>query len=43
MSHDTRLYKCHECEWEGEGIELTEDGECPECYALIDEDFWEND
>ena len=34
-----QLYECPECGWEGEGIELTEDGECPKCYALLDEDL----
>ena len=32
------FYLCHECDWEGEGVELTDDGECPICYALLKEE-----
>ena len=35
---DHNLYECHECDWVGEGVELTSEGECPKCYALLKEE-----
>jgi len=37
--HKHELFECHECGWEGEGVELTNDGECPKCYALLCDDY----
>jgi len=37
--HHYKEYTCYKCGWTGEGIELTEDGECPKCYATLEEDF----
>ena len=36
--NDYSIFECPLCEWEGEGIFLTEDGECPACYALLLDD-----
>ena len=34
--HDMyKHFTCDDCGWSGEGIALTEDGECPKCYALL--------
>lgn len=31
------IVECWQCGWTGGEIQLTEVGECPECYALIKE------
>lgn len=38
MNEEEWLYEefeCPECGWVGEGSDLTVDGECPDCYALL--------
>jgi len=38
-AREHELFECPECGWTGEGVELTSDGECPKCYALLAEDW----
>lgn len=35
---DYLIYTCWSCPWEGEGMFLTDAGECPECYVILKED-----
>ena len=37
--HIHEEYECLGCGWIGEGVELTSAGECPECYAELEDDL----